>query len=79
MSALYFCHWTRPLISQGHITGADGVSWEARRSVALPTAQGMKFLVLRNENEVLEGGELLLLASEPGCAAGTSRLACRAG
>lgn len=49
--------------------GTQGVSWEARRSIRLPTAQCVKFLVLRSENEVLEGGGLLLLASEPGCAA----------
>lgn len=56
-----------------------GVSWEARHSIGLLTAQSMKFLFLRNENEVLEGGELLLLASEPGCAASMSQLVRRAG
>lgn len=70
---------TQPLISQGRITSADGVSREARHSIRLPTAQCMKFLSLRNENEVLEGGELLRLVSEPGCAASASQLACRAG
>lgn len=62
------------VISHAHITSADGVSREARRSIGLPAAQGMKFLLLRNENEVLEGGKLLLPASEP---ANTSQLARR--
>lgn len=74
--ALFFSRWMQPFISHGHITSADGVSREARRSIGLPAAQGMKFLSLRNENEVLEGGKLLLPASEP---ANTSQLARRAG
>lgn len=69
----------QPLISQGRITSAEGISWEARNSIGLPTAQRVKFLSLRNGNEVLEGGKLLLLASEPGSAARMSRLACRPG
>lgn len=68
------------LISQEHTTSANGVSWEVRHSIGLLAAQCMKFLLLRNENEVLEGGELLLLASEPEFAATvSSQAACGAG
>lgn len=46
----------------------------ATASCYRPT-QCMKFLMLRNENEVLESGKLLLPTSEPGCAASTTQLA----
>lgn len=78
-SALYLCHWMQVLISQEHTTSANGVSWETRHSIGLLAALCMKFLLLRNENGVLQSGELLLLASEPGfVATESSQPVCRA-